>query len=39
MKKVLFLFVNLFFCCTLVHAEEIQKSELIYRKLYQFKIN
>ena len=28
MKKVLFLFVNLLICCTFVHAEEVQKSEL-----------
>ena len=28
MKKVLFLFVNLLVCCTFVHAQEVQKSEL-----------
>ena len=28
MKKVLFLFVNLFVCCAFVQAQEVQKSEL-----------
>ena len=28
MKKVLFLFVNLFFCCAFISAQEVKKSEL-----------
>ena len=28
MKKVLFLFVNLLFCCTFIHAQEVKKSDL-----------
>ena len=28
MKKVLFLFVNLLFCCACIHAQEVKKSEL-----------